>query len=159
MSLETSLSFQNTKLTPPKILQAHLKIKIEMANLNQNPSWYLIFQKRHFVAKCLWDWDKVRQDRKPIRNVCISVLAAAQLRLTCLISQVFKSLSMPSPAHSATISLIKVQVTIPVQIQVGHTAFMLCLAHYSDTLPAPPRLKAEHNARQHQPGDLGTLNL
>lgn len=99
-----------------------------------------------------------RQDRKPIGKVCISVLAASQLPLTCLISQVFKSLCMPSQAHSSPISLIKVRVTLPVQSQVGHTAFMLGHAHYSDTLPVPPRLEAEHNARHHQPGDLGILN-
>jgi len=80
----------------------------------------------------------VRQDRKPIGKVCISVLAAAQLPLTCLISQVFKSLSLLSSAHSSPISLIKVRLTIPVQSQVGHTAFMLGHAHYSDTPPVPP---------------------
>lgn len=49
-----------------------------------------------------------------MEKVCISVLAAAQLALTCLISQVFKSSGLPSQAHSSPISLIKVRLTLPV---------------------------------------------
>lgn len=98
-----------------------------------------------------------RQDREQLGKVCISVLAGGQLALTCLISQVFKSFSLPSQAHSSPISLIKVRLTLPVKSQVGHTAFMLGHAHYSDTLPVPPWLEAAHNARHHQPRDLGTL--
>lgn len=83
------------------------------------------------------------QDGKQIgEKACISVLAVAQLSLTCLISRVFKSLSLPSQAHSSPISLIKVRLTLPLWSQVGHTAFMLGHAHYSDTLPVPPRLEA-----------------
>lgn len=80
-------------------------------------------------------------DRK---KVCISVLAAVQLPVTSLISQVFKSLSLPSQAHCSPISLIKVRLTLPVLSQVGHTAFMLGHAHYSDTLPVLPRWEAAH---------------
>lgn len=38
--------------------------------------------------------------RADTEKVCISVLAVAQLPLTCLISQVFKSLGLPSQAHT-----------------------------------------------------------
>lgn len=128
--------------------------------------WVVCFCISEYLALlkaiCVWMLLRrcmVSQDRKQIgRKSAYQFWLLPSSLWHVLLVRSLKASAFPFQAHSSPISLIKVRLTLPVWSQVGHTAFMLGHAHYSDTLPVPPQLEAAHNARHCQPRDLGTLN-